>query len=72
MAYVYVHPFGTSDFLMKKQVSVPLCSQILWNNRPSSLAKLCPNVLIFGDLDELAILKCVACIFADDGANETS
>ncbi len=38
--YVYVRPFGASDFLMKKQVSVPLCLQIPWNNRSSSLAKL--------------------------------
>jgi hypothetical protein len=31
-----------------------------------------PYVLIFGDLDELAIFKCVACVFFDDSANETA
>ncbi len=32
----------------------------------------CQNVSIFGDLDELAILKCVACIFVNDGADEAA
>ncbi len=31
-----------------------------------------PNVLIFEDLDELAIFKCVACIFVNDGTDETA
>ncbi len=28
--------------------------------------------MIFGDFNELAILKCVVCIFVDDGADETA
>ncbi len=30
---------------------------------------LCPYVSIFGDLDELAIFKWVACVVINDGAN---
>jgi hypothetical protein len=30
-----------------------------------------PNVLIFGDLDELVIFQCVTCFFINYGANET-
>jgi hypothetical protein len=35
---------------------------------------LCPYVPIFGDLDQLALFKCVAYLFVDvnDGANETA